>query len=508
MVRGSMTRNMARPVVQDGRMGIELDRGLADRLSGAVWGHLIGDAVGVPYEFGPPVPAESVVFGKSGTHGRPPGTWSDDGAMMLALLDSLLTVGFDPMDQGMRYLAWADDGAYTPDGEGMFDIGNATAAALGRIRGGIPAEEAGGDETTLGNGSLMRTLPLALVGHDLAAAELVAWASRASAVTHASAVARMTCGLYTLIAANLLRGQRDRGAALRDSTDTLRSLVVGAELASLEQILAWPTRSGRGHVLDAFWSAWDAFEGADSYRETITRAVAYGRDTDTTACIAGGLAGAYWGFDGIPREWQSRLRDRLQVAAATDRLLAPHGWRTSSSHPIRLDTVDLSGVPGLAAATGILGMTFLPGKRRDGWTGPWWRDLDEDGDALRSTHGVDALLVLVEDHELESCGVPDLTERLRRDHGVLVLRHPVVDMGVPVDPSAYRAVLTDILTRVNAGQTVAVACRGGLGRTGTAVACLLVMAGLNPDDAIALTRRSRHGTIECNEQEAFVRAWT
>ena len=269
--------------VHDGRMGFELDRGLAGRLSGALWGHLIGDAVGVPYEFGPPVPAASVVFGKSGMYGRPPGTWSDDGAMMLALLDSLLTVGFDPVDQGMRYLAWSDDGAYTPEGEGRFDIGNATAVALGRIRGGVPAEEAGGDESTLGNGSLMRTLPLALVGHDLAPADLALQASRASAVTHASAIARTTCGLYALIAADLLRGQSDRRAALRDATATLGSLVIDAERTALEQILAWPTRGGRGHVIDAFWSAWDAFEGADSYRDTIARAVAYGQDTDTTA---------------------------------------------------------------------------------------------------------------------------------------------------------------------------------------------------------------------------------
>jgi protein-tyrosine phosphatase len=81
-------------------------------------------------------------------------------------------------------------------------------------------------------------------------------------------------------------------------------------------------------------------------------------------------------------------------------------------------------------------------------------------------------------------------------------------MGVPPDAAAYRAVLADVLARIEAGQTVAIACRGGLGRTGTAVACLLVMAGLAPNDAIALTRRSRRGTIERNEQEAFVRAWT
>ena len=153
-------------------------------------------------------------------------------------------------------------------------------------------------------------------------------------------------------------------------------------------------------------------------------------------------------------------------------------------------------------------MTFLPGKRRDGWTGPWWRDLDEDGDALRTVHGVDALLLLVEDHELETCGVPDIAERLPRDHDVEVIRFPVPDMDVPADPVAYRAMLAGVLARIEAGETVAVACRGGLGRTGTAVGCLLVMAGLPPEEAIALTRRSRRGTIEDDGQEDFVRGWS
>jgi ADP-ribosyl-[dinitrogen reductase] hydrolase len=65
---------------------------LAPRLCGAVWGHLVGDAVGVPLEFRPAGEIGSVEFGATGTHGQPPGPWSDDGALMLALLDSLLTV--------------------------------------------------------------------------------------------------------------------------------------------------------------------------------------------------------------------------------------------------------------------------------------------------------------------------------------------------------------------------------------------------------------------------------
>ena len=106
---------------------------IASRLAGAAWGHLVGDAVGVPYEFRSAEEiggVDAVRFGATGTYGQPAGTWSDDGALMLALLDSLLEAGFDPEDQGRRALAWHREGAYTPDGDGRFDIGRTTAAAL------------------------------------------------------------------------------------------------------------------------------------------------------------------------------------------------------------------------------------------------------------------------------------------------------------------------------------------------------------------------------------------
>jgi protein-tyrosine phosphatase len=57
------------------------------------------------------------------------------------------------------------------------------------------------------------------------------------------------------------------------------------------------------------------------------------------------------------------------------------------------------------------------------------------------------------------------------------------------------------------GKSVVVACRGGLGRTGTAVACLLVGEGMDPDDAILLTRASRRNTMERGTQVRWVRAW-
>ena len=482
----------------------------ATRLVGGVWGHLVGDAVGVPYEFRDASAVGAVRFGASGTHHQPRGTWSDDGALMLALLDSLLSAGFDVEDQGRRSVAWWNDGTYTPERGGRpFDIGGTTRQALHAIESGTPAADAGPtDDHACGNGSLMRILPIALVGDgaggQLPWAALIDRAMRASRVTHGHHRAQVACALYVCVAARLLAGERDRAAALANAADDLRAEFAGDEprTAALYHLLGWTERHGRGRVWDSFWSAWDAFASADSYQATIERAVAYGNDTDTTAAIAGGLAGIYWTVDGIPADWLAGMRGREVAGPLVDRLLALDGWRTSTTHPLRLDVVESDRLPG-----GRLGMTFLPGKQRDGWTGMHWRDLEADVRRLRELHGVDAFLLLVEDKELAGARVPHIADVMAA-HDIDLIRFPIRDMDVTSDRDGLRRVLDDLLARLGRGQTVGVACRGGLGRTGTVVACLLRDVGYDAETAIALTRATRHDTIERGSQVAFVHDWT
>ncbi len=151
----------------------------------------------------------------------------------------------------------------------------------------------------------------------------------------------------------------------------------------------------------------------------------------------------------------------------------------------RIDWVPLQAVPGLRGTKGRLGMTWL-------------------AQVLREMPSVDWLVLLVEDHELAAFGVRDLGGALAR-RGVVLVRHPIVDHDVPDDDEAFDQLLGDIRGWVRAGDSVAVACYGGLGRTGTVVACVLRKAGLDADSAIRLTRTTRPGTIETRQQEEFVR---
>ncbi len=495
---------------------------LPERLEGAVYGHLVGDALGVPYEFRAPDEIGEVEWRGGGRHGQPPGTWSDDGALMLALLDSLLSTGFDLDDQGHRALAWRQDGRYAPGGR-VFDIGEATEAALGQVRAGVPAAEAGGPDAK-GNGSLMRILPLALVERDASPAALVDLSARASRMTHASAEAQIACGLYSLVLWRLLGGEPDRARALAGAIRDLRSAIgfVGlsgspeagspdAAISELDAFLGWTGRSGDGRVVDSFWSAWDAFATATTYRDAVTRAVALGHDTDTTAAIAGGLAGTFWGIDAIPGAWRYGLRDRHIPGELVDRLVETdpagwdgHPWRTSTSSPLRVDPLDLS--PVLDGTDGSVGITFLPGKRYIGYyTGAHWRDLDADSARLRAL-GTDVLLLLVEDRELERCRATGIGAVLAA-HDVDLVRFPIRDPLVPSDGPAFRATIASLLDRVRGGQSLAIACRGGLDRSGMTAACLLREAGLDSNEAIARVQRARPGALTLPEQQAYVRAW-
>jgi protein-tyrosine phosphatase len=154
---------------------------------------------------------------------------------------------------------------------------------------------------------------------------------------------------------------------------------------------------------------------------------------------------------------------------------------------------------------GRLGLTFLPGKSGPSFRYPgriYRRDVDRDLAALRAM-GVGRLILLVEDHELELWSDPTLVSR-GAAAGVDVLRHPLPD-GLPPRTRAEMRAILDEIREGRSNADVAVACMGGVGRSGTVAACALVDAGLSAAAAIATVRAVRHPrAVETAAQERFV----
>lgn len=301
-----------------------------NRLKGGLYGLLIGDALGVPYEFHPAsaIPALELIEMTPPARFRrahasiKPGTWSDDGALALCLLDSLIEKdGLDLENLASKFLEWGSNGYLAVDGH-VFDIGIQTSRAFANLKKGMSPEMAGSsDERSNGNGSLMRALPLAL-WHRGPDEELVTLAHAQSLLTHGHVHSQVCCALYVLVARHLLSDQ-----TMKDAWDcaeeALAKIYCGTPFApALEFVLSLKSHEpqGSGYVVDSLWSAKCACQES-TYAGVVKAAVALGNDTDTTACIAGGLVGIHLGFDAIPLRWMDSLRGRDMVKPLERNLL-------------------------------------------------------------------------------------------------------------------------------------------------------------------------------------------
>ncbi len=300
-----------------------------DRLAGGLFGLLIGDALGVPYEFSPPdkIPDARLIemvppkdFRRA-HRGVPAGTWSDDGAQALCLLASLLSQGhLDPVDFSRRLLAWYEEGYMAVDGR-VFDVGVQTTTALRALMGGASPLEAGPtEERNNGNGSLMRVLPLAL-WHQGSDGELVEDAYKQSRVTHGHARSRVCCALYCLWARRILA---DHAHPWIDALATMRALIQAgsAEEEALEFHIRPddpPEGQGSGYVVDTLRSA-RMVADSGSFETSVRAAISLGHDTDTTACVAGGVVGLRDGYESVPARWRDALRGRELVEPLLDQL--------------------------------------------------------------------------------------------------------------------------------------------------------------------------------------------
>ena len=303
---------------------------LADRLRGGLVGLLVGDALGVPYEFHQPndIPPRSEIEFEPPPYFRrshdtvPPGSWSDDGAQALALLASLNHCGkLDVDDFGRRLVNWYESGYMAVDSE-VFDVGVQTSQAIRRLMAGVPTAHAGRtDEQANGNGSLMRVLPLAL-WHQGSDTELVRDAQRQSTVTHGHLRSQVCCALYCLWARRYLEDSKSPW-----SEAVLRLREIYAEGSGEREELEWSIRpddvnegQGSGYVVDCLRSARWAV-GAGSFEQVVKAAVSLGRDTDTTACVAGGIAGLRDGLDAIPERWLVQLRGKELYEPELEKLI-------------------------------------------------------------------------------------------------------------------------------------------------------------------------------------------
>lgn len=297
-----------------------------DRACGALLASAAGDALGAGYEFGPPLaPDVSVDMIGGGLGPFKPGEWTDDTSMAIVIAQVAATGADLRGEQAQDDIVelW-NEWARTAK-----DVGNQTRSVLSAAaRRGISARTAreesaalhGRTGHTAGNGSLMRTTPVALAYLDDEAALVVA-ARAVSELTHYDREAGDACVLWcAAIRHAVLTGELDARIGLGHIDAERRDLWASRlDEADASQPSAFYTKNG--WVVAALQAAWSAIVNtpvpvedpasevfrADHLRLALEAAVRGGHDTDTVAAIAGSLLGAVYGASAVPSRWRSML---------------------------------------------------------------------------------------------------------------------------------------------------------------------------------------------------------
>lgn len=304
-------------------------------MDGNIWlngimGVVVGDALGCPVQFlsrdeiierGPVAGMEGY-----GTYNMPEGTWTDDSSLTLALLASLKEKqNVDLADIMDRFVDWLEHDEYTPAGM-SFDIGTGTMLSIQRYEKDGDVYTCGGrSERDNGNGSLMRIMPACLYAYEngMTDDEVVNMLNEVSGLTHNHLRAKIACGLYYFCVKEIIAGTGtlkerlqkglDKGFSYyKEDITNMTQLAYYGRLRDLDAFAAVSIDSikSTGYVVDTIEAAVWSLIGTKSFKECLLTAVNLGDDTDTVGAVAGGLAGLYYGYDVIPKEWLDAIKRR------------------------------------------------------------------------------------------------------------------------------------------------------------------------------------------------------
>lgn len=285
-----------------------------DRLAGVLLGTAVGDALGAPYEFQAGNSNLKPQMKGGGGFKWEPGEWTDDTSMAICIAKAARH-GRDLYDD-KTLSRIVDD--WVEWSHVAKDIGIQTHGVLSAVEDDRTADAARRAAREFhvqkgrsgGNGSLMRTAPVALRYLDNRS-ELAKAARAVSNLTHYDTDAGDACVLWSLaIQHAVMHGKFDLKAGLMYLPEGRR--MDWQDRINEAEANDPSTFTNNGWVVGALQAAWSSIVHTEvpadfpalHLQHTLETAIRIGHDTDTVAAIAGGLLGARWGASAIPLAWQ------------------------------------------------------------------------------------------------------------------------------------------------------------------------------------------------------------
>ena len=296
---------------------------LKNKIKGMLYGGIVGDILGVPFEFkdrGTFICTDMIGYG---THNQPVGTWSDDTSMTLATIDNIIQKGTES-DLMFKFLEFRNNGKYTPHGK-VFDIGSTVVNAIDEfeynISNGInDVSNCGQDgEYDNGNGALMRISPVITLLDKYDPSKSFDLINKYTSLTHSHPRSVIASIIYLellqqLLDYNKLESIENVFKITQKMYFPILPFKYVDELSTYNDFFnmklldkQYSELKSSGYVVDTLFSAIWCFYYSNSFEDAVLKAVNLGGDTDTIASIAGSLAGIYYGYDSIPKEWINKI---------------------------------------------------------------------------------------------------------------------------------------------------------------------------------------------------------
>ncbi len=302
---------------------------MKSKIVGSIFAHASGDYLGMPVEFASTPAQVQDFFGSEGirpidTNSRgtkPAGYYTDDTAMMLCLAQSLIDKGFDTLDQFQKYKKWAFEGYMSADGKTSFGIGQNTLRKLmWQKPEEIPTAIHSNDKEG-GNGALMRCLPIGLIYHNNTD-DVVDKSIKSALVTHNNTIAVWTTVVFNTLITYCLHNIEKEGFVSKLATEPYYKNIPAEIKKVLDRLGNLKTEELKtsGYSLNTLEVALHSFFSSDSLEAAIKASIGFGGDTDTQGAVTGGLAGAYYGYEAIPKEWTAHLLNKELMQEISDKI--------------------------------------------------------------------------------------------------------------------------------------------------------------------------------------------
>ena len=276
-----------------------------DKCKGAIFGTMVGDALFQPIEFSSKLNhpwIDRMTDGK--VWGIPAGYYTDDSSMMLCIMQGFLDdkENYHVRNIAKAFVRWMEDGLWSATGR-CFDIGTSCSSGI---------------HSFLKTGSLVNGSPFSR-----GCGGIMRFASSWMVEYKVSGDKNANRRLGAMLDINNIDHYNNEciGAVAKLANIYNDHIMDNRRTTEVSQYKNWKESTGGGDAVGCLETALWAFNSTHNFRDAVIASGNVGGDTDSVAAVAGGIAGSYYGYKAIPKEWISALPELDKLEKFVDEFL-------------------------------------------------------------------------------------------------------------------------------------------------------------------------------------------